>query len=82
MDTHIANKHRLIELHELLAIAKGKSGELRQVPTGWTLHATIAGVAYSVRPKHPPARVRVFKTPAAAIRAAKYCGMSELKVAI
>jgi hypothetical protein len=72
----------LLELHQLRAIAKGKSGELRQHPEGWTLHATIAGEAYTVRPKHPPARVRVFKTVAAAIRAAKYCGMSELRVGI
>ena len=72
----------LIELHELRSLAKGKNGELRQVPTGWTLHATIGGVDYSVRPKHPPARVRVFKTAAAAIRAAKGCGMSELKALI
>ena len=73
---------RLIELYELRGIAKGRAGELRQVPTGWTLHATIGGVAYTVRPKHPPAHVRVFKTAAAAIRAAKGCGMSELKVFI
>ena len=70
----------LIELANLRLIAKGKPGELRQVPTGWTLHATISGVAYSVRPKHPPAHVRVFKTAAAAMRAAKGCGMSELRV--
>jgi hypothetical protein len=72
----------LLELHQLRAIAKGHPGELRQVATGWTLHATIAGVTYSVRPKHPPARVRVFKTAGAAIRAAKYCGMSELVVRV
>jgi len=76
------NDTTLIELHELRGIAKGRSGELRQVPTGWTLHATIGGVAYTVRPKHPPARVRVFKTAAAAIRAAKYCGMVELRVSV
>lgn len=72
----------LVELFNLRNIARGRTGELRQAPTGWTLHATIGGVAYSVRHKHPPARVRVFKTAAAAIRAAKGCGMSELKVVV
>lgn len=72
----------LFELHQVRAIAKGKPGELRQQADGWTLQATLNGLTYTVRPKHAPGRARVFKTAAAAIRAAKYCGMSELKAAI
>lgn len=72
----------LIELGALKPLSKGQHGELRQTSSGWTLHIKIAGVVYTVRPKHPPARARVFKTAAAAIRAAKYCEMKDLILTI